>query len=71
MFVRTGQGCRSVTTGGAERSRVAQVLNGRVRIRSGRMGTQRIERWLERVPWSPSVMEPVNSSRSPMRVARP
>ena len=37
--------------GDAERSMVMPVPNGRVRMRSGgRIGTRRIERWLERVP---------------------
>ena len=57
--------------GGAERSMVMPVPNGSVRMRSGgRIGTRRIERWLERVPWSPRVTLSVYSSRSPMRVER-
>ena len=57
--------------GGADRSRMTPVPNGKVRIRSGgRIGTRRMERWLEREPWSPRVMESVNSSRSPISVER-
>src|SRR5690606_36158885 len=48
---RFGQGNRSTTIGGAERSSTTPVPKGIVRIRSGCMiGTRRIECWLERDP---------------------
>lgn len=57
--------------GGADRSKMTPMPNGNVRMRSGgRIGTRRMERWFERDPWSPSVTEWVNSSRSPISVER-
>ena len=51
--------------GGAERRRTIPVPKGKRRMWSGgRIGTRRMERWLERLPWSPRVMLSVYSSRS-------
>ena len=45
--------------------------NGRVRmVPGGMIGTRRMDRCADRVPWSPMVVESVVSSRSPMRVVR-
>src|SRR5699024_1665655 len=48
---RAGHGVRSVTMGGAARSRVTAVPKGKVRSRSGgKTDTRRTERWFCRVP---------------------
>lgn len=60
-----------VRMGGADRSRTRAIPNGSLRMASGGMiGTRRMERCAEREPWSPTVVESVTSSRSPMSVVR-
>ena len=62
---------RRATMGGAARSMISAVPNGRVRMVSGGMiGTRLTERCDERDPRSPTVEESVASSRSPMSVDR-
>ena len=57
--------------GGAARSIIRPVPKGRVRIVSGGMiSTRRMERCDDREPRSPTVVESVVSSRSPIRVDR-
>ncbi len=55
--------------GRALRKSTRPVPKRSVRMRSGGItATRRVERWRERLPWSPMVTLSVRSSRSPMRV---